>query len=301
MQTRTLGKTNLQISRLGLGLSEIGYGLTMAEEAQAAQLLNTALDMGINFLDTSACYNISEELLGRAIAHRRDEYVLATKCGHVAGGYQGQDWTPQTITDSIERSLKRLKTDHIDLVQFHSPDVADLEKDENIQALLDARQAGKTRFIGCSNDNEGAMWAVESGIFDTLQTSYNLVDQAARRDLLPKAKAKNMGVIIKRPIANAAWGAETNPSNYAHTYFIRAKEMLAAGPIPGVPDDRILLALGYVFAQDLADTMIVGTLNPRHLAANIEMVDSLLPIDEKVVEELNGRFDRVEDEWIQLR
>ena len=301
MQTRILGKTNLQISRLGLGLSEIGYGLTLAEEAQAAQVLNTALDMGINFLDTSACYNISEELLGRAIAHRRDEYVLATKCGHVTGGYQGQDWTAQTITDSIERSLKRLKTDHIDLVQFHSPDVADLEKEENIQALLDARQAGKTRFIGCSNDNEGAMWAVESGLFDTLQTSYNLVDQSARRDLLPKAKAQNMGVIIKRPIANAAWGAQTSPSSYAQDYFLRAKAMLAEGLIPGAPDDRILLALGYVFAQDLADTMIVGTLNPRHLATNIEMVDSLLPIDGGVIEMLNGRFDQVEDNWQQLR
>lgn len=301
METRTLGKTNLQISRLGLGLSEIGYGLTMEQESQAAQVLNTALDFGINFLDTSACYNISEELLGRSIAHRRDEYVLATKCGHVAGGYQGKDWTPQTITDSIERSLKRLKTDNLDLVQFHSPDIADLDKDENIQALLDARQAGKTRFIGCSADNEAAMWAVESGIFDTLQTSYNLVDQYARRKLLPKAKEKNMGIIIKRPIANAAFGAETCPSNYAHSYFMRAKEMLAEGPIPDAPEDRILLALGYVFAQDLADTMIVGTLNPRHLAANIEMVNKLLPIDAKVVEELNGRFDRVEDEWVQLR
>ena len=301
MQTRTLGKTNLQISRLGLGLAEIGYGLTLEQEAQAAQVLNAALDAGINFLDTSACYNISEELIGRAIAHRRDEYVLATKCGHVAGGYQGKDWTAQTITDSIERSLRRLQTDHLDLVQFHSPEVSDLENEEVIQALLDAHQAGKTRFIGCSADNEAAMWAVESGIFDTLQTSYNLVDQSARRDLLPKAKAKNMGVIIKRPIANAAWGAPISPSNYAHSYFVRAQEMLTAGPIPGAPEDRILLAFGYVFAQDLADTMIVGTLNPRHLAANIEMVNSLLPLDAKVIEALNGRFDQVENEWNQLR
>ncbi|MGB5060349.1 MAG: aldo/keto reductase, partial [Candidatus Promineifilaceae bacterium] len=91
MEKRTLGKTNLEISRLGLGLSELGYRLTLAEEAQASQVLNGALDAGINFLDTSACYNISEELIGRTVAHRRDEFILATKCGHVAGGYQGQD------------------------------------------------------------------------------------------------------------------------------------------------------------------------------------------------------------------
>ena len=144
MQKRILGKTGLEVSRLGVGLSEIGYHLTFAEEERASQVLNTALDAGINFLDTSACYNISEELIGRTIAHRRDEYVLATKCGHVTGDYQGEDWTAQTVTDSIDRSLIRMKTDHLDIVQLHSCDVGVLEKGDVIEALQAARDAGKT-------------------------------------------------------------------------------------------------------------------------------------------------------------
>ncbi|MCA9875678.1 MAG: aldo/keto reductase [Anaerolineales bacterium] len=301
METRTLGKTNLPVSRLGLGLSELGYELTLADEARAAQVLNQALDAGINFLDTSACYNISEELIGRTIAHRRDDYVLATKCGHVAGGYRGRDWTAQTITDSIERSLKRLKTDRLDLVQLHSCGVDVLEKGEAIEALLAAQKAGKTRFVGYSGDNEAALWAVHSGLFDTLQTSFNLVDQAARRELFPAAQAQGMGVIVKRPIANAAWGAERSPSGYANDYFRRAQAMLAAGPLPGAPDDHILLALGFALAHAAVDTVIVGTQNPRHLAANIALVESALPLASEVVAALHGRFDQTEREWRQLR
>lgn len=301
METRTLGKTNLQISRLGLGLSELGYELTLADEARAAQVLNGALDAGINFLDTSACYNVSEELIGRTIAHRRDDFVLATKCGHVAGGYRGRDWTAQTVTDSIERSLKRLRTDRLDLVQLHSCGVDVLEKGEAIEALLAAQKAGKTRFVGYSGDNEAALWAVQSGHFDTLQTSFNLVDQAARRELFPAAQAQGLGVIVKRPIANAAWGAERSPSGYANDYFRRAQAMLAAGPIPGAPDDRILLALGFALAHAAVDTVIVGTQNPRHLAANIALVKTALPLASEVVAALHGRFDQTEREWRQLR
>lgn len=301
METRTLGKTNLPISRLGLGLSELGYELTLADEARAAQVLNGALDAGINFLDTSACYNVSEELIGRTIAHRRDDFVLATKCGHVAGGYRGRDWTAQTITDSIERSLKRLKTDRLDLVQLHSCGVDVLEKGEAIEALLAAQKAGKTRFVGYSGDNEAALWAVKSGHFDTLQTSFNVVDQAARRELFPAAQAQGMGVIVKRPIANAAWGAERSPSGYATDYFRRAQAMLAAGPIPGAPEDRILLALGFVLAHEAVDTAIVGTQNPQHLAGNIALVESSLPIASEAVTALHGRFDQTQQNWRQLR
>ena len=102
MQQTTLGRTGLQVSRLGAGLAEIGFQLSLDEEARAGNVLNTALDAGINFLDTAACYNVSEELIGQTIAHRRDEYVLATKAGHVTGGYEGEAWSAKTVADSIE-------------------------------------------------------------------------------------------------------------------------------------------------------------------------------------------------------
>ncbi len=281
MQKQMLGNTGIEVSRLGAGLS------------------NAALDAGINFLDTSACYGISEELIGRTIAHRRGEYILATKCGHVAGGYEGQEWTAQTITDSIDRSLQRMKTDVLDLVQLHSCSVDILEKGEVIEALQAARDAGKTRFIGYSGDNEAARWAVDSGLFNTLQTSFNLVEQNARLKLFTQAKAQGMGIIVKRPIANGAWGATASPSDYADEYFRRAQLMLAEGPLNGAPENRILLALGFTLAHPEVDTAIVGTQNPAHMRSNIGMLENDLPISSGVIEELYRRFAKLGQDWNQ--
>ncbi len=293
MEKHILGRTGLSVSRLGVGLAEIGFELTLEEVERAGRVLNTALDNGITFLDTAACYDISEELIGRTIAHRRDEYVLATKAGHVTGGYTGEAWTAQTIRDSIERSLTRMRTDHLDLVQLHSCEVDVLERGEVIAALQEARQAGKTRFIGYSGDNDAALWAVRSGLFDTLQTSFNVVDQNARLYLFGPAKAQRMGIICKRPIANGAWGAETLPSAYAAAYYDRAHKMLASGSVPELPDDRILTALGFAFAHAAVDTFIIGTQNPAHLLNNIALVESRLPISHKAVQELQHRFEQL--------
>ncbi len=175
-----------------------------------------------------------------------------------------------------------------------------LERGEVIQALQEAQQAGKTRFIGYSGDNEAAEWAIASGLFDTLQTSFNLVDQHARVRLFPKAKARGMGIITKRPIANAAWGASKSPSDYADQYFERARVMAEMGPLPGAVEHRILLALGFTFAHDEIDTIIVGTHNPDHMRSNLEWVNTRLPIDAAAVKELQRRFDAVGQDWVQL-
>jgi aryl-alcohol dehydrogenase-like predicted oxidoreductase len=298
METRELGNTGLTVSRLGVGLAEIG-GLSIGEVATAAQVLNTALDNGITFLDTAACYGNSEELVGLSVAERRDEFVLSTKAGHVAGDYTGRSWTAETVRDSIERSLRRLRTDHLDVVHLHSCSVEVLERGDVIRALQDAKQAGKTLCIGYSGDNEAAAWAVESGLFDTLQASYNLVDQQARNELLPKAQQQGMGIIAKRPIANAAWGAETSPSGYADEYHRRAQIMAEEGPIPGAPENPILLALGFTLANPAIDTAIVGTRNPEHMQANIRWVERELPIAEEAVEALRRRFEELGANWRQ--
>ena len=105
MEMATLGKTGLKVSRLGAGLAEIG---SLPDVSVAGRLLNIALDGGVNFLDTAACYGRSEEWIGRTISHRRHEYVLATKAGHVTGEYEGEEWAARTILGSIEHSLKRM-------------------------------------------------------------------------------------------------------------------------------------------------------------------------------------------------
>lgn len=299
MEKRLFGRTGFQVSRLGAGLAEIGHRLALADEARAGRVLNAALDSGINFLDTAACYDISEELVGRTVASRRGEYFLATKAGHVTGGYQGEEWTYRTVADSIDRSLVRMRTDHLDLVQLHSCDVDVLEQGEVIRALQDARQAGKTRFIGYSGDNEAALWAVKSGLFDTLQTSFNLVDQRARQALFPEARARGMGIIAKRPIANAAWGAGASPSGYADEYWRRAQALSAESPIPDAPADRIALALGFTLAHDEVDIAIAGTANPKHMLDNVRLLAGGLTLSPEAVQALHERFERIGADWDQ--
>lgn len=300
METKKLGKTDIDVTRLGVGLAEIGYQLTFAEEREAGDVLNFALDGGINFLDTSACYDISEELLGRTVSHRRDEYALATKCGHVAGGYEGEDWTAQTVADSIDRSLTRMKTDYLDLVQLHSCGLDVLERGEVIEVLQAAQQAGKTRYIGYSGDNDAAMWAVESGYFDTLQTSFNLVEQKARFGLFEAAQKQEMGVIIKRPIANSVWGAAKSPRDYADEYFARAQQMAAMGPLPNASQNRIELSLAFTFAHEAVTTAIVGTRNPVHMRSNLEMLDRGITIEDETLQALYERYEEIGMGWEQL-
>ena len=305
MELVVFGKTGLAVGRLGLGLSEIGHILTMADIEQAGKVINIALDRGVNFLDTAACYGIAEEVVGTTVSGRRDEYVLVTKAGHVTDGYQGEEWDAGTVADSIDRSLERMRTDHLDVVLLHSCGTDVLERGDVIRALQDAKEAGKTRFIGYSGDNEAARWAADSGLFDALETSYNLVDQKARNGLLQAGEERGLGIIAKRPIANAVWGAAEVPrpypriQHYGEEYFRRAQEMLALGPVPGAPDDRILLTLGFTLARPEVDVAIVGTLDPEHMVSNLELAESGLSVDATAVEELCRRFDRLGGDWEQ--
>ncbi len=301
MEFTTFGNTGLTVSRLGIGLAEIGRGsLTPSEESTISRVLNSALDSGINFLDTAACYGISEELIGRTIPHRRHEFFLATKCGHVVGEHSGHPWSGKTIMDSIDRSLIRMRTDYLDLVQLHSCTLDVLETMEATQTLEAAQRQGKTRFIGYSGDNEEANWAVESDSFDTLQTSFSIADQHAFSNLFPNAREKNLGIIIKRPIANGVWGTTTSPSPYADEYFQRVSKMKELGPIENCPEDPIELAMGFIFAHPEVDTAIIGTANPDHLLSNIQTVERALKLPLSVVKELHARFRKLDSNWTQL-
>jgi aryl-alcohol dehydrogenase-like predicted oxidoreductase len=307
MQMVDFGKTGYSVSRLGAGLAEIGSELDFDDVEQAGNVLNNALDMGINFLDTAACYGISEELIGRTVADRRDEYVLVTKAGHARGdSLRGRDWTYETVRDSIDRSLRRLNTDCVDLVQLHSCGISELEDGDIIRALEDARDAGKTRLIGYSGDNEAAHWAVDSGVFDTLQTSFNLVEQRAyTTGLLDKCAETGIGVIVKRPIAGATWGMaksgfSSSRRGYDNTYLDRSKKVQSLGEVPGDPDDPIVAAMGFTLAHPEIHVAIIGTKNPRHMASNIKTLDDALNIDETFVEVMHSRFAELDDGWQQL-
>jgi aryl-alcohol dehydrogenase-like predicted oxidoreductase len=271
MELRTLGRTGLKVSALGLGTSEIGY--ESVTQRQINELVNAALDAGLNVIDTAACYGDAEEMIGRAAGHRRADYHILTKCGHAAG-IRLPDWSPELIERSIERSLKRLRTDHLDLVQFHSCSIEVLEREAVVAALVRARDAGKTRFIGYSGDGEAARRAVRSGIFDTLQISVSIADQEAIDGAIAEARERHLGVIAKRPIANAAWLLEPGRGGidwYYRTYRERL-EKLGYGFLFEGPKSAVATALRFTLSVPGVHTAIVGTTRPRRWNQNAELI-----------------------------
>ena len=190
MEQRELGRTGLRVSVLGFGGSEIGF--EAADPSRVRRLLQEALDAGLNVIDTAECYGDSESLIGHAIADRRPGFHLFTKCGHFEGTGR-DDWSPASLEKSIARSLARLRTDHVDLLQLHTCSEDDLRRGEVIEVIERARQRGQTRFIGYSGDGPAARYAVECGRFDTLQTSINVADQEALRLTLPLAHGPRRG------------------------------------------------------------------------------------------------------------
>src|SRR5258708_2581514 len=160
VEKRQLGKTDMAVTVLGYGGAEGGF--QSAEQETVTKLLNSALDAGLNVIDTAECYGASEELIGNAVSHRRSEYYLLTKCGH-ASGIALPDWDPRLLEESIDRSLQRLQTDYLDLVQLHTCSEEKLRQGEVIAVLQKARDAGKTRYIGYSGDHQAARYAVECG------------------------------------------------------------------------------------------------------------------------------------------
>ena len=270
MEHRTLGRTGLKISALGFGDWEIGWTHPDIGE-EIGRLLNRALDLGINFIDSSAAYRWSEELISKYIGHRRDEFVFATKCGswrvqrEDGEWVQTLDYTADAIQPAIDRSLRRLNTDCIDLIQLHSPPVEDVESGSGLEGLKRAQAAGKVRFIGISADGDAARRAIETGEYDTLQITYNVLEQEPADDLLPAARARGMGIIIKNPIANAVYEAPRTVETAL--LWDRAARLLA----PEVTGDgsRVETALRWLLSDDRVDTAIVGTTNLRHLEANV--------------------------------
>jgi hypothetical protein len=175
------------------------------------------------------------------------------------------------LARSIERSLKNLRTDYIDVMQFHSPPLETLKNGRVIEVLQKARERGQARFIGCSIDSDDAVYAVESGAFDTLQISVSIADQEAIDRVLPKAVARGMGVIVKRPIANAAWRHGKQPPGdwYTRPYWDRLQRLNYDFLRRGT-EDAVAVALRFTLGTIGVTTAIVGTTRVERIAQNIE-------------------------------
>jgi len=298
VEKRKYGSTDMEVSILGFGGAEIGFHDVSLQTEE--RLLNSALDAGLNVIDTAECYRTSEELIGQAVSHRRGDFYLFTKCGH-ASGFDLPDWDPKMLEQSIDRSLKRLKTDYVDIIHLHSCSEEVLRRGEVIEVLQRARDAGKTRYIGYSGDGRAALYAVQCGAFDSLQTSINIADQEAIRLTLPEAQKRGIGVIAKRPIANAAWLHRSKPDDkYLHTYWERLQKL----DYPFLGEDAetsVGTALRFTLSLPGVCTAIVGTTKPERWRQNAALLQAGALSSEEM-EAIRSRWEAVaEADWVGQR
>lgn len=265
MERRPLGQTGLQLSAVGFGGSELAYKDVAPDDA--TRLLHHALDAGVNVVDTAECYPRGEEKIGRAIGYRRRDVVLCTKVGHAKGFRQVSDWDPRLVRPSVDRSLARLGTDHLDILFLHSCDLDTLKDAALIEQMIQVRAVGKARAIGYAGDNAAALFAVRSGLFDCVQVSLNLADQQALDTIIPAAREQGVGVIAKRSLANAAWlPPKPVPGDYRHEYAERL-EALEYDALKKPPAAAALWALRFVIHQPGVHCALVGMTDRDHVDA----------------------------------
>jgi aryl-alcohol dehydrogenase-like predicted oxidoreductase len=307
MDYTTFGRTGLKVSRIAFGAGPIGY--LGSNEAQAGTVLNLLLDRGVNVIDTAAAYLGSEELIGKAAGHRRDDFVLISKCGRKVDGVEGEDWSARVVTETVDRSLRRLRTDHLDVMLLHSCGQEVLEKGEALGALIKAKEAGKIRFAGYSGDNEAATFAVALPGMDVLMCSANLCDQANLAGAIPAATLAGTGVIGKRSVANGAWKPLESQLGIYRDYVKPYKDRFTAmGLDPKVlgyagAEDWLEIALRFTLALDGVQVVSIGTTNPANAEANLRVLGKG-PLAPGPVEAIRQAFrtaqQRLGTKWLGL-
>ena len=255
---RPLGDTGLTVSPLGLGTVKIGRnqgvkypsGFELPDDQQVRELLALARDLGINLLDTAPAYGISEQRLGPLLAGQRQDWVICSKVGEeFEDGHSWFDFSASHTRHSVQRSLKRLHTDYLDMVLVHSDgnDLAVLEQ-EVYPALQQLKQEGLIRAFGFSGKTvEGGIQALQTG--DCAMVTWNLQEQA-ERPVLDYALAHNKGILIKKA--------------------------LASGHLCQDSEDPVKAGFNLVFSHPAVSSAIIGTINPRHLRQNVSTVADIL-------------------------
>jgi len=283
---RPLGRTGLQVSEIGFGALEIGRDWAAdvnadpshPTEQEAARVLNGLLDLGVNFIDTAPAYWSSEEFVGNALAHRRDEFILATKVGeHCDRSGSVYDYSRAATLAFIDRSLVRLRTDRIDLLQIHSASMEVLERGETLEAMQEAQTAGKVLHLGMTGGVNECVRAIEMGGYETVQVPYNLLMLQTEEVLLPLARAKGVGVIIMRGIAGGKLTAKYTALKDERLRAAIAGFERFVGGADGARD-LVHLAIAYLLSRDEVSTVILGTRRLEAVVANLEAAHApLLP------------------------
>lgn len=295
MIKKTLGRTGLEVTQLGYGSMGLRgpktWGIRIVSDEAADTFLNAVLDSGINFIDTAPDYGASEERIGRFISSRRNEFILATKCGCVYR--QCEDhleldhvWKADVIRKNLETSLRRLKTDVIDILQFHGGNAETLQREGLIDLLLSFREAGMIRFVGISSSLPNLPALIDLGVFDTFQIPYSCL-APQHCDLITRAAESGAGIIVRGGIAQGGPDAEIQRSGL-NDIWNRAKldELLP----PAMSRAEFLLR--HTLSHPHCHTTIVGTCNRQHLADNLATATAG-PLPEELCQRVNARVSPV--------
>ena len=286
---RPFGSTGLFVSPLGLGAGHLGD--TNLSEREVGTFLNCALDSGICLIDTARGYGRSEERIGRSIGHRRNEFVLSTKVGYGIPGHQ--DWTYECVKAGVEEALRNLRTDCIDIVHLHSCPVETLQNGGPLQALHEAVNEGKVRVAAYSGENEPLEWVIQHGHVASVQHSVNICDQRCIDGSLSRETDMGLGVIAKRPLANAPWRYEECPKGeYVEEYWWRWKTM----KIDRRSCDWDELALRFAAFTPGVSSCIVGTTSLEHLVRNLAAIQKG-PLPGDLYQSIRNAFRQNDPGW----
>jgi aryl-alcohol dehydrogenase-like predicted oxidoreductase len=292
LPTRQLGRTGLQVTTLGFGAMELRgepRGRPV-DSKQAGEVLNAVLDSGINYIDTSIDYGASEERIGEHISHRRSEYYLASKCGCLVGAApaergerQSHVFTRENIVNGVNQSLRRMKTDYLDVVQFHaSPSKEVLAENDAIETLVALQREGKIRFLGMSGTLPNIVEQIEMGVFDVFQIPWSAL-QREHEDALAAASEAGAGIVVRGGAAQG--GQSEGRASGAKWDWWKAAGLddLLEGITP------VEFILRYTFSNPDMDTNIVGTLSVEHVRGNAE-VAAKGPLPQHIYEEAKLRL-----------
>lgn len=277
LPTRTLGRTGLQVSQLGYGAMELRGAPRgpVVSDAQAQQILHAVLDGGINYIDTSIDYGLSEERIGAALNSRRVQFFLASKCGCVVdqrpGELRDHVFTRENIVAGVEQSLRRLRTDHLDVVQFHaSPSRSTLEQEDGLDALLDLQRQGKVRFVGISGTLPNLPEQIRMGVFDVFQIPYSAL-QPEHEQLISDAAAAGGGTVIRGGVVKGSLAPDKQGISPRGMTDGEPRQLWERARLDELLDgaSRNEFVLRFTLSHPDMHTTIVGTANLEHLVANL--------------------------------
>lgn len=300
LATSVLGRTGEVVTRLGFGAMEIGGIAGPLPEARVERLLHGVLDAGIRVIDTAPDYQASEEVIGRVLAGRRDEYFLASKCGCLVdrapalrGGKLEHDFGPKNVRAGVEQSLRRLRTDRLDLVQVHSsPSRAVLEENGTVDEMKALQREGKVRFLGMSSVLPELRDHIAMGVFDVFQIPYSAL-QPEHEAVIREAARAGAGTIVRGGVARGAPDVDPERPGMQDFWqqFVRVRrDLWTRAGLDALADGmgRTAFLLRFALAHDDLHTTIVGTSSPEHLAANVAAA-SRGPLPPDLVAEVKRR------------